>query len=87
MAIEEVFIYNNTTVIQDEVLSHRLGLLPIKVDPRLFTYKVSFYYSGTHQYCITPTFKLYRVEHGIVLTFLQFPTSKDMGGAVECISK
>lgn len=41
MAIEEVFIYNNTTVIQDEVLSHRLGLLPIKVDPRLFVYKVS----------------------------------------------
>lgn len=39
MAIEEVFIYNNTTVIQDEVLSHRLGLLPIKVDPRLFVYK------------------------------------------------
>ncbi|KAF3783563.1 DNA-directed RNA polymerases I and III subunit [Nymphaea thermarum] len=36
MAIEKVFIANNTSVIQDEVLAHRLGLIPIKVDPRLF---------------------------------------------------
>ena len=34
MAVEEVFIYNNTSVMQDEVLAHRLGLLPINVDPR-----------------------------------------------------
>lgn len=39
MAIEKVFIANNTSVIQDEVLAHRLGLIPIKVDPRLFDYK------------------------------------------------
>lgn len=39
MAIEKVYIANNTSVIQDEVLAHRLGLLPIKVDPRLFDYK------------------------------------------------
>lgn len=36
MAIEKVLIANNTSVIQDEVLAHRLGLIPIKVDPRLF---------------------------------------------------
>jgi len=36
MAIERVLIYNNTSLIQDEVLAHRLGLLPIKADPRLF---------------------------------------------------
>lgn len=36
MAISKVFIHNNTSVIQDEVLCHRLGLLPIKVDPRKF---------------------------------------------------
>ncbi|XP_028771509.1 DNA-directed RNA polymerases I and III subunit rpac1-like [Neltuma alba] len=36
MAIERVYIANNTSVIQDEVLSHRLGLIPIKADPRLF---------------------------------------------------
>ena len=39
MAIEKVHIYNNTSIIQDEVLAHRLGLIPIKADPRLFEYK------------------------------------------------
>ncbi|KAH3873133.1 DNA-directed RNA polymerases I and III subunit RPAC1-like isoform X2 [Dreissena polymorpha] len=39
MAIEKVHIYNNTSIIQDEVLAHRLGLIPIKADPRLFQYK------------------------------------------------
>ena len=36
MAIEKVYIYNNTSIIQDEVLSHRLGLIPLKADPRKF---------------------------------------------------
>lgn len=36
MAIEHVYIQQNTSIIQDEVLSHRLGLIPIKADPRLF---------------------------------------------------
>lgn len=38
MAIERVYIANNTSIVQDEVLSHRLGLIPIKADPRLFEY-------------------------------------------------
>ena len=33
VAIEQVFVFNNTSIIVDEVLSHRLGLVPIKVDP------------------------------------------------------
>lgn len=41
MAIEKVHIYNNTSIIQDEVLAHRLGLIPLKADPRLFEYKVN----------------------------------------------
>ncbi|RCN32900.1 glycosyltransferase, group 2 family protein [Ancylostoma caninum] len=36
MAFEKIYLYQNTSVIQDEVLCHRLGLLPIKVDPRKF---------------------------------------------------
>ncbi|MCL7040808.1 hypothetical protein MKW94_006406, partial [Papaver nudicaule] len=36
MAIEKVFVATNTTVVTDEVLAHRLGLIPIKADPRLF---------------------------------------------------
>eukprot|EP01080_Neovahlkampfia_damariscottae_P001216 gene1216-11306_t len=39
IAIEKVVIVNNTSIIQDEVLAHRLGLIPIKVDPRLFNFK------------------------------------------------
>lgn len=39
MAIEKVFIYNNTSIVQDEVLAHRLGLVPIRADPRLFEYR------------------------------------------------
>ncbi|MBN3317826.1 RPAC1 protein, partial [Atractosteus spatula] len=39
MAIEKVFVYNNTSIVQDEILAHRLGLIPIKADPRLFEYR------------------------------------------------
>ncbi|KAL4641143.1 DNA-directed RNA polymerases I and III subunit RPAC1-like [Arapaima gigas] len=39
MAVEKVFVYNNTSIIQDEILAHRLGLVPIKADPRLFEYR------------------------------------------------
>ncbi|PAV71860.1 hypothetical protein WR25_12479 [Diploscapter pachys] len=36
MAFEKIYLYQNTSVIQDEVLCHRLGLLPLKVDARPF---------------------------------------------------
>ena len=39
MAIEDVDLYQNTSVIPDEVLAHRLGLIPIKADPNLFKFK------------------------------------------------
>lgn len=39
MAIEKVLIYNNTSLLQDEVLAHRMGLIPLRADPRLFEYK------------------------------------------------
>lgn len=38
MAIERVYMANNTSVIQDEVLSHRIGLIPLKVDPSQMEY-------------------------------------------------
>lgn len=38
MAIESVFVINNTSIIPDEVLSHRLGLIPIKADARKFEF-------------------------------------------------
>jgi DNA-directed RNA polymerases I and III subunit RPAC1 len=33
MAFHKVFLYQNTSVIPDELLVHRLGLLPIHADP------------------------------------------------------
>lgn len=33
VAAETVFVFNNTSVIQDEVLAHRIGLIPLNVDP------------------------------------------------------
>ncbi len=38
MAIEHVFVVNNTSIIPDEVLAHRLGLIPLHVDPRKFDF-------------------------------------------------
>lgn len=39
MAIEKVILSQNTTVLADEVLCHRLGLIPILVNPDLFNTK------------------------------------------------
>ncbi|EJD04666.1 uncharacterized protein FOMMEDRAFT_80006 [Fomitiporia mediterranea MF3/22] len=36
IAIESVYVWNNTSVIHDEVLAHRLGLVPLNLDPGLF---------------------------------------------------
>jgi len=36
MAIKEVHMYMNTSVIQDEVLAHRIGLIPLKANPKQF---------------------------------------------------
>lgn len=36
MALHKVLLYQNTSVIPDELLVHRLGLLPIKADPNDF---------------------------------------------------
>jgi len=33
VAIEDVYLHNNTSVVQDEVLAHRLGLVPFKINP------------------------------------------------------
>lgn len=39
MAIEKVHIYQNTSYVLDEILAHRLGLIPLKADPRQFKMK------------------------------------------------
>ena len=41
IAIEKVEMWQNTSIIPDENLAHRMGLVPLAVDPRLFEYKTS----------------------------------------------
>lgn len=41
MAIEKVEMWQNTSIIPDENLAHRIGLVPIYVDPRLFQLKAA----------------------------------------------
>ncbi|EGV64277.1 DNA-directed RNA polymerase core subunit rpc40 [Yamadazyma tenuis] len=38
VAAETIYVFNNTSVIQDEVLAHRIGLIPLKADPDLLTW-------------------------------------------------
>jgi DNA-directed RNA polymerase alpha subunit len=52
MAIEKVFIYDNTSIVQDEVLAHRLGLIPIKADPDEFDFKQCIYVSFHLSSCL-----------------------------------
>lgn len=39
VAVEHVYIWNNTSIIQDEVLSQRLGLVPLAIDPSKVEFK------------------------------------------------
>ncbi|KAG0270213.1 DNA-directed RNA polymerases I and III subunit RPAC1 [Actinomortierella ambigua] len=39
MAIANVYVQNNTSIIVDEVLAHRLGLIPILADPTRFEFR------------------------------------------------
>ena len=41
IAIEHVYVWNNTSVIHDEILSQRLGLIPLNVDPTLMDFRAS----------------------------------------------
>ena len=38
MAIEKVTMWQNTGIIPDENLAHRMGLIPINIDARKFEY-------------------------------------------------
>ncbi|KAJ7184397.1 DNA-directed RNA polymerase [Mycena filopes] len=34
ICIENVYVYNNTTIVADEILAQRIGLIPLNVDPQ-----------------------------------------------------
>lgn len=35
VALEQIYMWNNTSIIHDEVLAHRMGLIPLDADARL----------------------------------------------------
>ena len=39
VAIETVYVWNNTSIVQDEVLAQRLGLIPLAIDPNKLDFK------------------------------------------------
>ncbi|KIJ70380.1 hypothetical protein HYDPIDRAFT_122123 [Hydnomerulius pinastri MD-312] len=39
ISIERAYVWDNTSVIVDEVLAHRIGLVPLNVDPALMDFK------------------------------------------------
>ncbi|CAD6587563.1 MAG: hypothetical protein CYPHOPRED_003966 [Cyphobasidiales sp. Tagirdzhanova-0007] len=41
VAVENVYIWNNTSLVQDEVLSQRLGLVPLRIDPHKVEFKLA----------------------------------------------
>lgn len=41
IAIEHVWIAVNSSIIQDEVLAHRIGLIPIRADARKLDYVIN----------------------------------------------
>lgn len=38
VAIEHVYMFMNSSIIHDEILAHRLGLVPIMANPRMFQF-------------------------------------------------
>lgn len=54
IAVENVYVWNNTSIVQDEVLAQRLGLIPLAIDPRKLEMKR----------CTQPTkgFRVYRPD-------------------------
>ena len=46
LAIEDVVIYDNTTTLFDEIIAHRLGLVPLPTDPDILNFRDECICSG-----------------------------------------
>jgi len=66
LAIEDVVIYDNTTALFDEIISHRLGLVPIPTDLSLLNFKADCACNGV----------------GCPSCTVRYTLSKEGGGAV-----
>jgi DNA-directed RNA polymerase I and III subunit RPAC1 len=45
VAVEGMYVWNNTSIVQDEVLAHRIGLVPLRIDPEEVQMKLREYLS------------------------------------------
>jgi len=61
IAIEHVYVWNNTSVIHDEVLAHRIGLIPLNIDPELQEFRTAAGHHSTPNDRNTVVFKLHVV--------------------------
>ncbi|KAK9059227.1 hypothetical protein SSX86_021846 [Deinandra increscens subsp. villosa] len=77
MAIEKVLVANSSSVVQDEVLAHRLGLIPIKVDPRLFDYMSGFYLLHFHHFMLFIYMFFYIINFHLIYPENDVPNEKN----------
>jgi len=68
LAIDDVIIYDNTSPLFDEIISHRLGLIPIPTDLRLMVFRKDCKCKGKGCPSCTVRYTLSKEEEGIVLS-------------------
>jgi DNA-directed RNA polymerase subunit D len=66
LAIEDVVIYDNTTTLFDEIISHRLGLVPLPTDPELLNFRDECSCGGKGCPSCTVRYTLSKEGEGIV---------------------
>lgn len=66
LAIDDVIIYDNTSPLFDEIISHRLGLVPIPTDLRLFVFRSDCKCGGKGCPSCTVRYTLSKEGEGVV---------------------
>jgi DNA-directed RNA polymerase subunit D len=66
LAIKSVIIYDNTTPLFDEIISHRLGMIPLPTDLRLLVFKQDCKCNGKGCPSCTVRYTLSKEEEGAV---------------------
>ncbi len=77
LAIDDVIIYDNTSPLFDEIISHRLSLIPIPTDLRLLTFKDECKCDGKGCPSCTVRYTLSKEGEGPVLSGDLQPETKD----------
>lgn len=66
LAIRDVIVYDNTSPLFDEIIAHRLGMLPIPTDLKLLTFREDCKCNGKGCPTCTVRYTLSKEEEGIV---------------------